>query len=125
MDPVSTVDSAVPHSQDARLSSCGVMKSNANNRVYVPEAGSAESVKVRDGPSPLKAIEAAGGLGAGLLSLRGMTSLHPQGISQLNQDPIPENMKAHRVIATKKLGRFHRLPPVKKPMIYQPLLNLV
>ena len=72
-----------------------------------------------------EAMEAAGGLGAGLLSLKGMTSLRPQGISQLNQDPIPENMKAHRVIATKKLGRFHRLPPVKTPMIYQPPLNLV
>ena len=89
---MSTVDTAVPHSQDAGHSSCGAIRSNAKNRVTVPEAG---SVKVRDGPSPLEAMEAGGGLGAGLLSLRGMTSLRPQGISQLNQDPIPENMKAH------------------------------
>ena len=115
---MSTVDTAVPNSQDAGLSSCSAMKSVANNRVTVPEAGSAGSVKVRDGPSPFEAMEAAGRLGAGLLSLRGMTSLRPQGISQLNQDPIPENMKAHRFIATKKQGRFHRLQPMKTTMIY-------
>ena len=115
---MSTVDTPVPNSEDAGLSSYSAMKSVTSNRVTVPEAGSAWRVTVRDGPSPFEAMEAASRLGAGLLSLRGMTSLRPQGISQLNQDPIPENMKAHRFIATKKQGRFYRLLPVTTTMIY-------
>ena len=126
MDPVSTVNTAVPHFQDAGHSNCGATRSDANNRVIVPEAGSAVSVKVRDSPGPLEVMEAAGGLGAGLLSPRGMTSLCPQEPRQLNPYPIPEDLKSHRYIAPKKQRRLHRLPPetTKTTMIYQPPLNL-
>ena len=60
------------------------------------------SVKVRDGLRPLEAMEAAGDLGAGLLSLRGMISLRLQGISPLYPDPLLESMKAYRFRAPKK-----------------------
>ena len=84
------------------------------------------SIKVRDGPSPLEAMEAAGGLGARSLSLRGMISLRLLGISQLNPDPVLENLKSYRYRAPKKPRRLHRLPPLttKTPMIYQPPRNL-
>ena len=84
------------------ISNCGARRRDANNRVTVPEAGSAMSVKVRDDLRPLKAMEAAGDLGAGLLSLRGMISLRPEGISQLNPDSVLESMNAYRYRAPKK-----------------------
>ena len=41
------------------ISNCGARRRDANNRVTVPEVGSAMSMKVKDRHRPLEAMEAA------------------------------------------------------------------